>query len=294
MRYTLQNEYIAISVDSLGAELKSLKKNNREYLWGADPKFWDRTSPILFPMIGRLKNGEFTTGGRAYHMNLHGFACDMEFKAVEITNNSLTMQLTSSARTLSLWPFEFVLEVSYVINGSTLSVNWNVRNTGDKDLYFSIGGHPGFLCPDGHYCAAYVEDSAGSGALVPATEEPITWVTDQGLLSHSTETVSFEEGRLPITRNLFRQGNGTLVFTDTAIKRLALADKDLHEYVTVDFDTPVLALWSPDLPDTPFVCIEPWCGVCDYEDADGIWEHRPFSNRVACGEVFEQRYTITL
>lgn len=294
MRYILSNGLISVSVDSLGAELRSLKKSDKEYLWGADPEYWDRTSPILFPVPGNLKNGSFSTGSKTYHMPQHGFARDMEFTPVEVTDSSLTLQLASSDKTLSIWPFRFVLEAAYTLSGSSLYIHWTVHNCGDSDMYFSIGGHPGFLCPDGHYYVAYVSDGTSGSSLVPASSEPISMVTDDGLLSHTTRRIRFDNGRLPITRELFRQGNGTLVFTDTSIRRIALADSDLNEYVTVDLSTPVLALWSPDLPDTPFVCIEPWCGVCDYEDADGIWEHRAFSNKLDPGQIFRHTYSITV
>lgn len=293
MRYTLRNEMITVQIDSHGAELKSLKKNEHEYMWSADPAFWDRTSPVLFPLVGSLKEKQFKSHGRTYEMRQHGFARDMEFALISQDESSLTMRLASSPETLEKWPYEFALDITYTLEGSTVRVSWKVHNTGDEGLYFSIGAHPGFMCPDGHSFVAYVKDADGK-ELVPAKAEPILVVADAGLLSHEKRTVEFENGRLPITRDLFKYGNGTLVFNDTAIRRVALADEDLKEYVAVDFDMPLVALWSPDIKDTPFVCIEPWCGVCDLVDADGIWEHRAYGNKAEIGTAFSQSYSITV
>lgn len=278
----------------MGAELKSLVKDGREYMWDADPAFWNRTSPVLFPLVGSLKNKQFTTHGQTYEMNQHGFARDMEFTLAERTEDSLTMRLTSSESTLAKWPFEFALTIGYTLHEASVSVHWKLENPGSEELFFSIGAHPGFLCPDGHSYIAYVSGGRGDSRLVPASSEPIRMVTDGGLLSHEEKLISFENGRLPITRELFSKGNGTLVFADTSIRRITLADEALKEYIAVDFDMPLVALWSPDIKDTPFVCIEPWCGVCDYEDADGIWEHRAYGNRLPIGDTFEKTYSITV
>lgn len=294
MRYTLSNDIITIQVDSLGAELKSLVKDGREYMWNADPTYWNRTSPVLFPLVGAVKNATFTSHGNTYSMGQHGFARDLEFNLLSLNSNSLTMRLESSEETLSRWPYQFSLEITYSLCGASVNIGWTVRNTGSGDMYFSIGAHPGFLCPDGHSYVAYVAKNGDNSSLVPATKESVLLVAGGGTISHNTRSIEFDNGRLPISRELFRKGNGTLVFHDTSIKRVALEDEKHHEYVTVDFDMPLVALWSPDIEGTPFVCIEPWCGVCDFEDADGVWEHRAYGNKIEAGKFFEKTYSITV
>lgn len=295
MRYTLSNNEITIQIDSCGAELKSLVRNGREYLWQADPAYWDRTSPVLFPAVGSLKNSSYTSHGSKYTMSQHGFARDMEFELLEQTENSISLILTSTPATLAMWPYDFALTITYRLHGSSVDVIWSVKNTGCEDMYFSIGAHPGFFCPQsGHSFVAHVADPAHPEGLLPAEREYILMVGDGGTMKHERLEVTFDRGVLPITRELFSKGNGTLVFNDTKIKRIALVDENSNEYVRVDFDMPLLALWSPDEEGSPFVCIEPWYGMGDYSDTDGIWEHKAYSNVTGPGASFNNQYTITV
>lgn len=293
MRYELSNGIITIQADSYGAELKSLKRGDREYLWNADPAFWGRTAPVLFPLVGSVREKTFTSHGKTYHMNQHGFARDTEFVLLSVTKDSITFRLASSPETIEKWPYEFVFDITYTLHGASVDVTWEVHNPANETMYFSIGAHPAFMCPDGHSYFAYVAND-NAAELTPAKEELLYLVTSNGLLTHNKKALRFDNGRLTISRDLFKEGNGTLVFGDTKIRRVTLADEKLHEYVTVDFNMPLVALWSPDKENTPFVCIEPWCGVCDYEDADGIWEHRAYGNTVEAGKTFTNTYTITV
>ena len=144
--YQISNEQISIQVDSMGAELKSLKKKDTdtEYMWEGDPAYWKRTSPVLFPLVGSLREGSFLLDGKRYPMGQHGFARDLEFQVKSEAANEIWFYLESDAQTLEKYPYAFLLELGYELQGSTVIVKWKVTNPADGELYFSIGGHPAF------------------------------------------------------------------------------------------------------------------------------------------------------
>lgn len=147
--YQISNGQIAIQVDSMGAELKSFKRldTGTEYMWEGDPAYWKRTSPVLFPIVGSLRDGSFLLDGKRYPMGQHGFARDMEFQLKNQGEREIWFRLESDAQTLAKYPYAFSLEVGYELQETTVIVKWNVSNPSDQDLYFSIGGHPAFRCP---------------------------------------------------------------------------------------------------------------------------------------------------
>mgnify|MGYP000352752556 FL=1 len=149
MEIKLENESLELTINSFGAELKSItgKETGTQYLWDADEKYWKRSAPVLFPFVGSLKDKKFTVDGTDYPMGQHGFARDMEFELVSQTKDEAWFSLKSNDETLAKYPFEFVLEIGYKLSGSEIKVTWSVTNPAKKDLLFSIGGHPAFMCP---------------------------------------------------------------------------------------------------------------------------------------------------
>ena len=149
MRYFLENEQIKVEIESFGAELKSLvnKATGQEYMWEADPAYWGKTSPVLFPFIGKLEGAGYKYGGKDYAIEKHGFARDMEFSCVEQKTDCITFFIESNEITLKKFPFPFYLEISYELRGNTVTEKWRVTNRGEKPMYFSMGGHPAFACP---------------------------------------------------------------------------------------------------------------------------------------------------
>ncbi|MBQ9136340.1 MAG: aldose 1-epimerase family protein, partial [Lachnospiraceae bacterium] len=147
--YILKNEEIQIKVDSHGAELRAITdvKSGRDYMWNADPAFWGRVSPVLFPVVGSYKDGESRYEDKVYKMSQHGFARDMEFDLKEQTEDTLWFSLRDNETTKEKYPFAFFLELGYKINGRSVNVLWRVTNPAENDMHFSIGGHPAFLAP---------------------------------------------------------------------------------------------------------------------------------------------------
>lgn len=285
--YEVKNSEISIAVESCGAELKSLKKaeSGAEYMWCGDAKYWGRSSPILFPFVGGVKNRQYRTKGHTYSMTQHGFARDMEFRLLSQKENEIWFQLDSNEETLKVYPYEFVLKAGYRIEGSRVTVMWQVENPGKEDLLFSIGGHPAFNCPLGE--GKQEECLVDFGDV---NEVASTRISENGLAENCCDVYVLSQGRLALTENLF--DHDALVIENHQTNMAALCGKNGDRYVTVTMDAPLFGVWSPAGKKAPFVCIEPWYGRCDSEDFEGTLEERKWGNRTAPGEIWTASYTI--
>lgn len=286
--YELKNETIAVQINSCGAELRSLKKldTNVEYMWQADPKYWGRTSPILFPFVGGLKNGTYRIGEKTYPMTKHGFCRDMEFEVISQAEQEIWFQLKPTEDTLKIYPYEFVLKQGYQLLPDGVKVLWQVENPGSEELYFSIGGHPAFNCPldPGKKQTDY---KIYFGRL----EEVVsTKISEAGMATDGRDHYPLKDGLLSITENLF--DHDALVIENDQTNIVAFCDETGKPYVTVTMDVPLFGIWSPDHKNAPFICIEPWCGRCDHENFDGELKDRQWGNTLAPGGVWNREYTI--
>lgn len=288
--YELSNNEIMIRVSSFGAELKSLKdrKTGKEYLWDANPDYWKRTSPVLFPIVGSLQDGSYSFEGKTYAMSQHGFARDMEFALVKKTAEELVFALEDTAETREKYPFAFRLEIGYHLEDRNVIVSWKVLNKQDGRMYFSIGGHPAFLCPiqDGEKQSDYKihfekADKITAGIL-----------NDHGTLSKEEKTYPLENGYLDIGAHLFDED--ALIVEHHQAQKVSLCDPAGKAYLTVSFTAPLFGIWSPAKKNAPFVCIEPWYGRCDREGFAGELPEREYGNCLAGREQFEQQYTISI
>lgn len=288
--YELKNEQIAITVDSHGAELKSLKKlaDDQEYMWCGDAKFWGRTSPVLFPFVGGLKNKEYRFEGKTYSMTQHGFARDMDFELETQTESELWFTLESTEETLARYPFPFILNLGYRLEGSTVAVLWKVENPSEKQMYFSIGGHPAFNCP----LTEGTKQSDYSVSFADTDEIVSTRISEEGLATGCMDIYHLADGHLSLTSNLF--DHDALVIEDHQTDTVALCRKDGTPYLTVKMEAPLFGIWSPPGKNAPFVCIEPWYGRCDDEYFDGDLTEREWGNKLAPHLTFEASYTITV
>lgn len=291
MEFCLKNGNMEATVCSKGAELISLKKDGKEYMWNAEPTYWNRHAPLLFPFVGGLKGKQYRYEGKAYGMEQHGFARDMEFTLLSQTDTKLVMAIGETEETMKIYPFRFLLEISYVLTGESLRVGWRVKNTGGKTLYFSIGGHPAFNCPmegkgkQSEYMLRFLKDGK-------PLQEIISAVIEGGLVGGDTLEFGLEDGYLPVTPDLF--DTDTIVLEDGQTDEISLCGPDGHEYVRVEFDMPLLGIWTPVQKNAPFLCIEPWCGRCDDADFAGELPEKRWGNALEAGEVFEKEYTITV
>lgn len=288
--HTLKNEAVSIQVTDSGAELLSLMKTatGAEYLWNGDPAYWMRRSPILFPFVGLTKNKEYRYEGITYPAIQHGFARDMEFTLKEKTEERICHKLTADDETRKIYPFDFSLFISYILEGNTVTVQWDVINEDIKTMYFSIGGHPGFYCP-----------LAGQGKQTDCylgfdTERDleITKISKNGLVVDQKESLKNERGLVPVTEHMFDED--ALIVEHDQAHRVFLADGAKKPYLTVDFDAPLFGIWSPAKKQAPFICIEPWYGRCDREDFAGELKERQWGQSLEPGERFTKSYKITV
>ena len=288
MRYTIENDVLKAEFDSHGAELKSVinKATGFEYMWQADPAYWNRTSPVLFPFVGGVVNNEYRFEGQTYTIGQHGFARDSEFEylADESDESSIWFSLNDSPETYSKYPFHFVLEVGYILKGNELTFAWKVTNPGqdraDKTLYFSIGGHPAFNCDfkDGNY-SLYFE---GAKEIHHHGNLNGTATREDLCLSLSDEKVVMKE-------DFFDRS--TYIVENNQTQCIALISNG-KQFVTVKFDAPLFGVWSPIGKKAPFVCLEPWYGRTDYDDFCGDLTEREFGNCIGENEDWTREYKV--
>ncbi len=279
-RYKLENELIEIEVDEHGAELKSLvrKDNGTQYMWNADPKYWGRTSPVLFPFVGAVKNGTYHTKGKSYSMGQHGFARDMDFSLSDKTADTLWFELKSNDITLEKYPYEFLFRIGYRIESNKVTVIWHVENIGSEILPFSVGGHPAFNNRKNSKLLFDVDGSIKSRTLV------------NGLAGDKIETIPLNKSFLDITKKLFDKD--ALVIENQSIHKVSLCEESGEAYLTLTADCPLMGIWSPVGSDVPFLCIEPWYGRCDSIHFDGELSEREYGNLLNPNESWEREYTI--
>lgn len=286
--YKLENEALAVSVSTFGAELQSIVKKSTggEYLWHGDSAYWGRRSPVLFPLVGQVKDGAFRVDGVTYTMGQHGFARDMEFALEEQSEDSIFFSLTSNQETLARFPYAFKLTVGYRLEGKTLKVLWKVENPGEKTLDFSIGGHPAFMCPlgGGEQTTCYLNFHKEENLLYSQLEN--------GVVAKKNLVLDTCGGVMPIGPHLF--DGDALIVENRQLTEVSLAGADKQDYLTVKFDAPLVGIWSPVGKNAPFVCIEPWYGRSDDASFSGEWKEREYGNSIQPGEVFKASYDIVV
>lgn len=282
MRYFLENETVKAEVESRGAELKSIvrKCDNAEILWGADPAYWGKTSPLLFPFIGKLQDAGYNYKGRRYQIDKHGFAQRMEFAVVEEKKDRIVFRLHDTEETMQKYPFSFVLDVEYLLQENSVVENWYVTNNSAETMYFSIGGHAALACPAPTRVGQRIKLYGVEGKEVLHS----LLINENGLIKDGALAVELQEGKFAITETTF--DIDTFIFDKGEITAIGLCDESGEEYVRVESDAPVWGIWS--MPDSRacYVCLEPWYGICDYADYQGSIEERAFTNHIQAGEVW--------
>ena len=288
----IENEYLTVRVNEQGAELAGIwnKENRTEYLWDANPVYWRRTAPVLFPFVGSLKEKQFWYEGKAYPMEQHGFARDMEFEPICEASDASTLwyRLRSNEETLAKYPFPFELRIGYHLEGRKLDTMWEVHNIGDKTMYFSIGAHPAFLCPLGN------QGEQTDYSIAFDTDKDIYYslVNGKGLVEQENLMLPTEKGIVPVTAGMFDKD--ALIIENHQAHSVSLCKGEGKPYVRVAFDAPLFGLWSPAGKNAPFICIEPWYGRCDKESFAGSLEEREYGNMLVPGEVFQKSFSIEI
>ena len=286
---TLSNSQLSIQVSPHGAELCSICCNGKEYLWQADPAFWKRHSPVLFPIVGSVWENTYKHEGQSYSLTQHGFARDMDFELISESENEVHYRLTDTEETRKKYPFPFCLEIGYRIEGKKVEVLWTVRNTGTKELYFQIGAHPAFYYP------GYDAETAERGYFGFDKADGLRniLISEKGCADVAHDyPVEVTDGLLPLDIHSFDKD--ALILENSQVKEVTLYNKDKKPYLSLYFDAPVVGLWSPPAKNAPFVCIEPWYGRCDRAHYTGEYKDKDWMQHLLAGEVFEGGYTIEI
>lgn len=287
-RFQIRNESLTLEIDAHGAEMKSLIDNcsGQEYLWCGDAAYWGRTSPVLFPLVGNYREKQSCFDGKWYSLSQHGFARDMDFELVSEKGDEIWFALEDSPETLEKYPFGFRLELGYRLQGRAVEVLWKVTNKNDREMYFSIGGHPAFNCP------LRAGEKQTDYRIGFDTCEPLTAsvLDENGTVSERTKVLELTDGMLQITDSLFDE-DALIVEHDQAHK-VALYTPEGEKYLEVRFEAPLFGIWSPAGKHAPFVCIEPWYGRSDRADFGQKLEEREWGNVLKAGEIFTAAYQI--
>lgn len=283
MTTTISNTKLTATINHKGAELFSLQANSTktEYIWEGNPDFWGKHSPVLFPIVGTLKNNTYTYNNQDYLLSRHGFARDMNFELIDKTENSAIFSIQSNEETLKVYPFEFELQIIYSLEDKKLNIEYKVINRNQSQLAFSIGAHPAFAL-NGNF-----EDYE----LEFEKDEPLVYhLLENDLISSVTETLEKQDNLVKLNYPLFK--NDALIFKSLESKKLTIS-KNQIPFLKVDFQGfPHLGIWTKK--DAPFLCIEPWYGYSDTNESTGNLFEKEGIQILERDEVFDSKFTIEI
>jgi galactose mutarotase-like enzyme len=287
MDYFLENNDLKVTINSKGAELTSIKgkRSQREYLWQGDPQVWGRHAPVLFPIVGKLRNNQYQYNEKIYTLSQHGFARDKAFKCIEHSSTFIHFQLDADPDSLKVFPFEFELHICYTLSRQDVEVRYKVINIDTKDMYFSIGAHPGFnipFLPGEKFEDYYLEFSH--------KENLERLLLDNGLFNGKKELVIENHHILPFTEELFNKD--ALVFENIKSHFVTIKNTKNPFQISVFMEGfPYLGVWTK-MPDKKFVCIEPWYGLADYTKSIGFLEDKKGIIKLSPAERFQCQFEI--
>lgn len=271
---TLDNGTLKVEIDPLGAEIQSVIKNNYNYIREKNLEFWNRYTPVLFPIVGKLENDQYFVDGKKFEMTQHGFARDMEFEVIYSDANSATFLLSSNSETLKKYPYNFNFYITHEIDGNDLTTSYRVENKNNHDMYYSVGAHPGFRVEKDHSYNIITTSSAMKydfeDGLITGHEkvEHMDIMFDYTEFKDDAIILDLDEKEL----NILKDGENYMRFT-------------MH-------NLPLVGIWAPYHKDVDFVCIEPWSGIADYVDNDSReLKDKHFINKISKDEIKDHSFT---
>lgn len=281
----ITNGVFKATISTLGAELKSVKNTdtNTEFMWQADADIWPRTAPVLFPIVGKVKNDLLRVNSKTFPLTQHGFARDLPFSIVEQTESKAVFKLIYSEATLQKFPYDFKLLLTYEWQNNELICGYEVHNLGVVDMPFSIGAHPGFALPGAHL---------NEWELLFDKEETLSrHLLHDGLFNHQTELVMNKSNHLPLAVELFDKD--AIVFKNMQSSSITLADTKSNYAIKMRFDGfPYFGIWTKK-GNQRFVCLEPWFGHSDYTEGHEDITKKEGMQMLPSHQVFKANYALT-
>lgn len=288
--FTIKNAELTVVLNSVGAVLHSIQKDGTEYLWQGDPNYWARRDVNLFPYVGRLYDGKYLLDGKTYPMTIHGFCIGTEFAVTQQAEDTIRFTLTDNEKTFEMYPFHFAFHVEYRLEGSTIVKTCTVENRDTRQMYFGIGGHPGFMVP---------LDQQGSFTdwklVFEKPCQPVRMDLDQTnyLLAGTSSPFPLENGTtISLEHSLFDLD--AVVLADVC-RTVTLCSSKSQRSVTVSYpDYPFVGFWHAPRKDAPYVCIEPWVSLPSHSAYMEDLSTQAHLIHLPGGETYRNRMTITL
>lgn len=289
----LKNDKLEIDITNHGAEVKRVYHLGYEldYLWDSNPEFWAYSSPVLFPIVGRVAEDTYLLNGKRYSLMQHGFACDYTFDLLERTETTVWFELRSNAKTLTCYPFEFSLKIGYELVDETLAVKWEVTNLSQEVMPFSIGAHPAFstkLQADDQFCDYYLYLESSDGVETYGFDSRTNLIRDEKI------TIIDKLKFLPLNKELFEEYSTLILEGESAI---SLRSYNHDHRIDIHFNGfPYVGIWAPINEEgqvADFICLEPWYGIADTVNEPQELSSKKGVQLLASGETFEAVYTMT-
>ena len=289
--YTIENQEIKVTITDQGAEMISLigKADNTEYLWQGDPTYWTGHAYNLFPICGRLTEGKYTYRGNTYEMILHGFFRKSHVDMYEQGDDFISFRMVDSEATRKIYPFGFDFTLTYTLVENTVVTTFDITNTGDNELIFAVGGHPGFNLPmggEGVFEDYYLEfdESCDTQKLI---------MSETCYYTGKTEPFALRDGKyLSLTHNLF---DNDAIFLTGAAEGVTLKSDKTGKYVHLSYpDMKFVGLWHAPKTEAPYMCIEPWTSVPAIDNVVDDFETKLEMNRLAPGASYTNSFSITV
>ena len=285
----LENDHLVITVNPIGAELSGIysKSNQKQYLWQGHPQIWESQAPVLFPIIGGLKDGFYLHDKKKFKLPKHGFIrYNSDLKLDLREDHKIRYAYRSSEETKKSYPFDFEFTITFELVENEILVSHRVKNMGDQVMYFSVGGHPAFNCPlhNSESCEEYyIQLQNGSNTLSYI-------LNNSGTITNRTKAV-MKENKIYLNVNLFDED--ALIFKDINAEKATLVHKEKGEVLAVSFsDFPDLGIWAK--PNASFVCIEPWLGYADLENSNQVLAEKEGIQSLNPGKIHHSSYTISI
>ena len=281
---TIKNENLTVDISTRGAEIQSAKCGGKEYFWHGDPAIWAGKAPVLFPICGGLKDDKYTLNGKEYTLGKHGFARMMEFSVESAEDDKAVFLLTATEETKVGFPFDFEFRISYQLDGKSIKVGYDVKNLSGEDMYFSVGGHEGYACPEG------IEEYY----LKFEKKEDITHNRLNGnLLTQDVTVLAEDTDELPLKNEYFAVDAITML--NLKSRKVSLCHKDTGKKITVEFaGFDYMFVWTKPDANPKYICIEPWCGTPDFEGSSYDIAEKTGISKLSSGDTFNRVHTITI